>query len=128
MAPHIAIFRNGSSMNAVTANPKVQRDTYFITKKNVVKPFRRVLINTGRWMDYVAAFPHANFIYTGKLAYCFWWDEYRGGIAAAIAEEPGEAQLISQSASEADRVLAINRDGTIHFGNAYDESYVPDYE
>jgi hypothetical protein len=115
-------------MEAVTANPKTQRDTYFITKGKSVKPSRKVLINTGRWIDFVTAFPHANFIYTGKFAYCFWWDEHRGGIAAATAEEPGEAQLISESISQTDRVLAIYQDGTIHFGNVYDESYVPDYE
>ena len=87
MAQHISLFQNNSSgKDAVTANPVQSRDTYFVAKKGSQKPGHNVLINKGSWSSYSAAFPHANFIYTGQFAYCF-WDTGESQIAGVTAQE-----------------------------------------
>lgn len=74
MSYHISLFKNESSHNVVTANPVCNGDTYFIQAAGERIPGKNVLIETGNWSTYDAAFPHANFIYVGSNAYCFWDD------------------------------------------------------
>jgi hypothetical protein len=121
MAQHISLFQNNSSgKDAVTANPVQNRDTYFVAKKTSQKPRdgHNVLINKGSWSSYSAAFPHANFIYTGQFAYCFWdtGDSQIAGVTAA--QDPTTVQLINADAHAGDYVLSINENGTIAFTKA----------
>lgn len=118
MAQHISLFQNNSSgKDAVTANPVQSRDTYFVAKKGSQKPGHNVLVNKGSWSSYSAAFPHANFIYTGQFAYCF-WDTGESQIAGVTAQEPAKVQLINANGHAGDYVLSINEDGTIAFTKA----------
>lgn len=118
MAQHISLFQNNSSdKDAVTANPVQQRDTYFIAKKKSQKPGHNVLINKGSWKSYGEAFPHANFIYTGTFAYCF-WDTGESQIAGVTAQDPGTVELISPEAHAGDYVLTVNENGKLAFTRA----------
>src|SRR5271169_4564882 len=73
MAQYISLFQNNSSSKDVfTANPKYAWDTYFIEKRASKTPNNSVLINKGSWTSFDEAFLNTNFIYTGRLSYCFW--------------------------------------------------------
>jgi Lipoxygenase len=111
---HISLFHNSSDMqNVLTANPVAQRDTYFIAKGGSRKPDNNVLISRGDWPSYDFALSHANFIYTGRFAYCF-WDTGKNQIAAVSNRDPGKVQLI-YSGTSPNHVLAVAPDGTIAF-------------
>ena len=113
MTYHISLFQNTSGQHhLVTANPVAQRDTYFILSGGTRNPDHNVEINKGDWETYDAAFPNANFIYTGVYAYCF-WDTGESQIAAVSEQQKG-VQLIYKGGA-GDLVLNVKSDGTISF-------------
>ena len=116
MTYHISLFQNSSPKNVVTANPAAQRDTYFIQTERSRKPDHNVEINKGKFTSYDAAFPTANFIYTGVFAYLF-WDTGESQIAGVTQQQPNTVQLIF-SGSAGDLVLTVKADGTIGFTKA----------
>jgi hypothetical protein len=117
MAQHISLLQNNSHNDAVTANPEAQRDTYFVAKTGSKKPENNVLINKGSWLNYSSAFPHANFIYTGTHAYCF-WDTGDSQIAGVTAQDPNTVILIEPNGHAGNFVLTVKNDGKIGFTKA----------
>ena len=118
MAYHISRFYNLSDTKTLlAANPVTKRDTYFIIGESS-KPDNKVLINKGRWKSYDDAFFGANYIYTGRFAYCF-WDTGRSEkgvseIAVVTQQDPTKVRVI-YSGSAGDHVLAVMPNGTIAF-------------
>lgn len=112
MAYHISLFQNTSAHNMVTANPVAQRDTYFISSDGNRNPDHNVEINKGEWTSYDAAFPKANFIYTGTYAYCFW--DTGDSEIYAITEQNNTSQMIYKGGAS-NLVLTVKPDGTISF-------------
>jgi hypothetical protein len=117
LAQHIAMFQNNSDKGLVAANPKSTHDTYFVAIGKSKKPDYNVLINKGNWKSFDAAFPEANFIYTGRSAYCF-WDTGSSQIAGVTAQEPNKVLMISPDAHAGDYRLIVNDDGSIAFAKA----------
>ncbi|QUS55615.1 hypothetical protein [Pseudovibrio brasiliensis] len=111
MAYHIPQFKNKSSGHAVTANPKTDRDTYFVRAGADVNSSHNVLINKGNWSSFSAAFGEANYIYTGTEAYCF-WDS--GDSELVIASQSGSS-LVRLKESAGDLDLLIDANGSINF-------------
>lgn len=116
MTYHISLFQNSSDNDVLTANPVAQRDTYFISTGGMQSPDHNVEINKGEWSSYDAAFPKANFIYTGDYSYCF-WDTGDSQIAGITGQNKGTVQLL-YSGKAGNLVLTINLDGTISFSPA----------
>jgi hypothetical protein len=118
VAQHISLFQNSSTSNdIVTANPVAVQDTYFIARGKTQKPDYNVLVNKGKWNSYDDAFPHANFVYTGKFAYCF-WDTGASQIAGVTAQDPYAVQMISPDVHAGYYRLIVSEDGTIAFAKA----------
>lgn len=113
MTYHISLFQNSSKKNLITANPAAQRDTYFVAPGGSQNPGHNVEINKGSWTSYDAAFPNANFIYTGTFAYCF-WDSGESQIFGVTEQNPRSVQVI-YAGGAGDHVLTALSDGTITF-------------
>lgn len=116
MTYHISQFQNNSDNNVLTANPKAQRDTYFIGPSGTQKPDHNPEINKGNWESYDAAFPQANFISTGVYNYSF-WDTGKSQIAAVTDQNQNWVQLIYEG-DAGNLVLNVQSDGTIGFQRA----------
>lgn len=117
MAYHIAEFVNNGSYEALTANPKADRDTYFVETGSQVNPSKRPLINkngTGTdWNNYQEAFGHANFIYTGSETWCF-WDNGESKIFGLKQGDSNPTQLYDGGATNNLRVT-INKNNDLSF-------------
>ncbi|MES0869493.1 hypothetical protein [Pseudovibrio sp. SCP19] len=111
MAYHIPRFINKSDGNAVTANPVADRDTYFVREGTEVKPSHNVLINKGSWSSFSAAFGHANYIFTGNEAYCFW----DSGDSELVIASQSSGTLVRHDESGGDLNLIVDGNGSISF-------------
>ena len=110
MTYHISLFDNQSPRSILTANPVADRDTYFILPESNRNPEHNVEVNRGNWSSYDEAFPSANFIYTGRQAYCF-WDSGKSQIF--LCDQEGNKKVWDKSAG--DLTLTIDENGSIEF-------------
>ncbi len=106
MAYHIQLFVNNSKGYAVTANPKTDRDTYFVRGGEKKSPGHNVELNkppnANDWHSFSSAFDGANYIYTGTDAYCFWDSgdselmvaSYNGGTVGRHPNSKGTFNLV----------------------------------
>lgn len=116
MVYHISLFDNSNGQtDVVTANPRAQRDTYFIQagQSKVPGNFVEINANGGTWTTYQAAFPYANWIYTASKTYCF-WDNTKSGINGVTQQDP-KTILAIYNGGAGNLVLTVNSDGTISF-------------
>ena len=116
MAYHITKFVNDSKLESVTANPKSDRDTYFVKPGTLEQPKHPPLLNKGEFDSYSQAFPIANWIYTGTEAYAF-WDSGKSEIFAVTQKDPRVVKVLYQG-SAGDLTLTINVNGAIEFKSA----------